>query len=77
MEHSSISRQLVPVLFSAAMPGLGQLLQGRCAMAIAQFLLTGIAGNAAREAPIMCLAVLGAHGLSAYSAATFRRPLPA
>ena len=77
MEHPSISRQLVPILLSAVMPGFGQFLQGRIAMAAAQFLLTGVLWSACSGNPPVFLLVLLAHGLSAYSAATYRRSVPA
>jgi len=74
MEHTSISRQLIPILLSAAMPGFGQLLQGRRAMAAAQFLITGALWSACCGEPTAFLLVLLAHGISAYSAATYRQP---
>ena len=76
MQKAPPSHQLTPILLSAAMPGFGQLLQGRTAMAVTQFLLTGLVWSMAACAPLASLAVLAAHGLSAFSAASYR-PEPA
>ncbi len=77
MENPTPAQQLVPILSSAIMPGFGQFLQGRFAMAAAQFLLTGVLYSMCSEGPTLALFILFAHGLSAHSAATFRRSAPA
>ena len=72
METRTLADQLVPALLSAATPGLGQFVQGRFAMAAAQFVLTGALWRLAGERPLLVLAVLVAHRASALSAARWR-----
>lgn len=72
MQETPPSHQLTPILLSVAMPGFGQLLQGRAAMAVTQFLLTGLAWSLAACEPLAVVFPIAAHGLSALSAANYR-----
>jgi hypothetical protein len=75
MQYDSPTEQLTPILLSAAMPGFGQFLQRRTAMAITQFAFTGLAWTLCLENPVLFLLVPLAHGLSALSAANYRQSL--